>query len=508
MGFFSRLLGRDHEEEHSQHDSLVRPPSESMSESMTSNFLSFKNSFDTGHPNHPYAPVSTTSTPLVVNPMHDEKLFGEYATLTPHIHHSHMTKAQLGVKEASIPALYFTLANTIMGAGTLGLPFALSNTGYVLGSVLLCVSAISSSFALHLLALCALKLPYPSSFYKVAATAMPNFEKLIDLAVILKCFGVATSYLIVIGGLMPDVMEDIYGSSSGSGKGFFESRLTWISVALAIVAPLSFFKQLEALKYTSAFSLLFIFFLAFMVVLFASSVGLDPCDFPDSTDECVGERANVKFDMNTMRVFSIFIFGFTCHQNMFTVVNELRAVSVERCNSVVLYAVGTAVTTYLVIANFGYFTYGSNVESNILVSYPKASIVSVARCFVSLLVCFTYPLQCNPARKCVMTLMASIFKDDEKPEGSLDHILFIRHITITAVFVGLSYVIALSVKDLGVMLSLVGATGSTLVSYILPGFCYYYLFRNEGPAWKRNLAFVQGWVGVLLIPICLTFIFL
>ncbi len=62
--------------------------------------------------------------------------------------------------------------------------------------------------------------------------------------------------------------------------------------------------------------------------------------------------------------------------------------------------------------------------------------------------------------------------------------------------------------DLGVMLSLVGATGSTLVSYILPGFCYFFLFKNEGPVWKRNLALFQGCVGLCLIPICLTFIFL
>lgn len=184
-------------------------------------------------------------------------------TMAPNVHHSHMTKASIpGIKESTIPACYFTLANTIMGAGTLGLPFAVSNTGYVLGSLLLCLSAISSSFALHLLTLCALKLPYPSSFYKVAETAMPHFEKLIDLAVMIKCFGVATSYLIVIGGLMPDVMSDIFGDSSNSAaKSFFESRLTWVTAGFFVVVPLSFFQQLGALRYTSFMSLTFLFFL-------------------------------------------------------------------------------------------------------------------------------------------------------------------------------------------------------------------------------------------------------
>jgi amino acid permease len=48
----------------------------------------------------------------------------------------------------------------------------------------------------------------------------------------------------------------------------------------------------------------------------------------------------------------------------------------------------------------------------------------------------------------------------------LDDFLFY---CITCVFLVLSYVIAMSVSDLGVILGVVGATGSTMVSYILPG---------------------------------------
>ena len=43
------------------------------------------------------------------------------------------------------------------------------------------------------------------------------------------------------------------------------------------------------------------------------------------------------------------------------------------------------------------------------------------------------------------------------------------HIGITAVFLTASYLIALVVTDLGVILAIVGATGSTMVSYVLPG---------------------------------------
>jgi Transmembrane amino acid transporter protein len=47
------------------------------------------------------------------------------------------------------------------------------------------------------------------------------------------------------------------------------------------------------------------------------------------------------------------------------------------------------------------------------------------------------------------------------------------------VFLVASLLIALSVNDLGVVLSIVGATGSTVVSYILPGVFYYNMFGGK-----------------------------
>ena len=71
-------------------------------------------------------------------------------------------------------------------------------------------------------------------------------------------------------------------------------------------------------------------------------------------------------------------------------------------------------------------------------------------------------------------------------------------------------VIGLTVTDLGVVLSLVGATGSSVVSYILPGFLYYFMFKDKDqdtPRWKLALALFQGCLGVIIIPVCLYFIF-
>lgn len=101
-------------------------------------------------------------------------------------------EAVLTRQSSSIASCAINLANTIIGAGMLGLPGAFGGTGYLTGMSLLSIAAIFSAHGLVLLSKSAQKAELPSSFYSVAAAAVPSWTVLIDLAVALKCFGVAT----------------------------------------------------------------------------------------------------------------------------------------------------------------------------------------------------------------------------------------------------------------------------------------------------------------------------
>ena len=57
-------------------------------------------------------------------------------------------------------------------------------------------------------------------------------------------------------------------------------------------------------------------------------------------------------------------------QNLFSIVNELREPTQARINSVIVSSIGTAFTVFLIIGLAGYTTYGSNVASDLLKSYP------------------------------------------------------------------------------------------------------------------------------------------
>eukprot|EP00128_Syssomonas_multiformis_P009843 Colp12_sorted_trinity150504_noHs@11709 len=482
-----------------------------------------------------------------------------------------MVDYETAYSKASQSACYFNLTNTIIGSGILGLPYAYAASGWVLGSLFLMCSALASGFALHILSMCALKCESPSSYYSVAAKALPRYVFIIDAAVAINCFGTATSYLVVIGGLMPSVMQQ-FGAT-----GIALKRELWVAIGFCIVTPLVCMRNLDSLRFTSTMSICFVVFLTLVVVLYSTDVpGMDPCEHLDDATACTGETTVAVVNVHTFQVVSIFIFGFNCHQNTFAITNEMANPTQERVNTVIMGAIGTAFTVYLTFAACGYHTFGSLVDSNILKSYPENYLTSMARVFVSLLVCFCYPLTAHPARRCVLSLLHNFDVylygdaieeekgekhadieltvspmqgqneaeltaiselaanktpnfDTENPETTTEdnnkpalvlpamvtpaHELSrneqrVRFTYVTLGFLGLSLLIGMSVSDLGTVLAVCGATGSTTVSYILPGFFYYYTFQNEGPAWKRNLALAQGIIGLCIIPIGLTFIFI
>lgn len=223
-----------------------------------------------------------------------------------------------------------------------GLPGAIGGTGYVTGSVMIVLGAAFSANGLILLTRAAQQAGLPSSFYSVARAAVPEFTVLIDLAVALKCFGVATGYLILIGDCMVDALDHLLLLRDADHEVWWMrlvlTRQFWIVGALVAVLAVSFFRTLDALKTASAMALSFVVFLVVGIVAYAQGYA-DPC-LDLEYDVCVGPIERSTTIARTVAKLPIFIFSFTCHQNIFPVVNEIRQRSQMRLNTVVLCSVG------------------------------------------------------------------------------------------------------------------------------------------------------------------------
>ncbi|KAI8607084.1 transmembrane amino acid transporter protein-domain-containing protein, partial [Chytriomyces sp. MP71] len=164
---------------------------------------------------------------------------------------------------ATVLSSAVNLTNTILGSGMLAMPKALASTGLALGSLLILASAAASVFGLTLLSLCAARIGRHSSFFQIAKITYPQAAIGFDLAIAVKCFGVSISYLVIIGALVPSVMHSIYPDSSPDHIIF--SKTCWISLAMILLIPVAFAKQLNSLRHTSALALCAVVYLVAIV---------------------------------------------------------------------------------------------------------------------------------------------------------------------------------------------------------------------------------------------------
>lgn len=198
---------------------------------------------------------------------------------------------------------------------------------------------------------------------------------------------------------------------------------------------------------------------------------------------------------------------------MFSIVNEIRDNRPKIITSVIASAIGSACVIYIIVAITGYLSYGNNVEGNIVKMYAPNVSSTIGKLAIVILVMFSYPLQCHPCRaSCVAVLnwrpASYIAKHEAKKAQSPNRqapllnpaagpqlldahgapvqvIGDLKFAIITTVIVVLSYLVAMCVSSLDTVLAYVGATGSTSISFILPGLFYYKISSPDSPHHQR-----------------------
>lgn len=400
--------------------------------------------------------------------------------------------SKVGGGSASMMSSNINLVNTIIGAGTLAMPLAMSHFGVMLGVILIVWCGLTSAFGLYLQGRCSRYIDRgSSSFFALSQMTYPNAAVVFDAAIAIKCFGVGVSYMIIIGDLMPGVVE-AFGTGA-EGLPFLADRKFWITVFfLVFIIPLSFPKKLDSLKYTSLVALVSIGYLIILVVYhFAAD---------DHSDR--GEIRLITWEgpVAALSSLPVIIFAYTCHQNMFSILNEIQDNSPGSIIGVIVSSIGSAASVYVLVAITGYLTFGSGVGANIVSMYSASIPSTIAKAAIVILVTFSVPLQIHPCRASVDAVLrwrpgkrspanggsqgslpgSQPLLPSVNSSGPLDShgapavaMSELRFALITSGILVLSYITALKVSSLDRVLAYVGSTGSTAISFILPGMFYY-----------------------------------
>ncbi|KAH7410148.1 transmembrane amino acid transporter protein-domain-containing protein [Phaeosphaeria sp. MPI-PUGE-AT-0046c] len=396
--------------------------------------------------------------------------------------------------QASWISSVINLANTILGAGLLAMPSALSKMGIFLGIFVIIWAGSTAGFGLYLQTRCARYLDRGHvSFASLSQLTYPNLSILFDAAIAIKCFGVAVSYLIIIGDLMPGVVQ---GFAPGAvDVSFLVDRQFWITAFMLIVIPLSFLRRLDSLKYTSIIAL---FSIAYLVILVVAHF---------IKGDTLADRGTVRVfewagPVSALAAFPVIVFAYTCHQNMFSILNEIADNSHFRTTTVIFASIGGACSLYILTGITGYLSYGDNIRGNIVSMYPTAAASTIGRLAIVILVMFSYPLQIHPCRASIDACLKWRPRRKNQIEGSPSRNTLInntqkpaapqsremsdyRFAIVTTVLIIMTFITAMTVSSLEKVLAYVGSTGSTTISFILPGLFYYKISDPDSPIHQR-----------------------
>ena len=185
---------------------------------------------------------------------------------------------------------------------------------------------------------------------------------------------------------------------------------------------------------------------------------------------------------------------------MFSILNEIADNSHFRTTSVIFAAIGSACALYILTGITGYLSYGDNIKGNIVSMYPTTVFSTIGRLAIVILVMFSYPLQIHPCRASINACLAWRPRRSNPSENSPSRTLLntpkpvgkptaemgdMRFAILTTILIVLSFITAMTVSSLEKVLAYVGSTGSTTISFILPGLFYYKISDPDSPHHQR-----------------------
>ncbi|XP_064809756.1 probable sodium-coupled neutral amino acid transporter 6 [Oncorhynchus masou masou] len=375
-------------------------------------------------------------------------------------------------KGASFTSSVFNLMNAIMGSGILGLAYAMANTGIVGFCILLLLVSSLAAYSIHLL----LKLCDQTgitSYEDLGGRALQRPGKvLVGVSILIQNIGAMSSYMFILKTELPAAIASFLSPETSGGAWYEDGKTLLILMTVCVVLPLALLPKIGFLGYTSSLAFLFILFFTVVVVVKKSAI---PCPLPSNVTLSINQVSNSSESECTPKLFVIssksaytiptLAFSFLCHTAVLPIYSEMDRPSKKRMQNVTNVSISLSFLLYLISALFGYLTFYSHVDSELLISYdtylPLDVLVMAVRLAILLAVLLTVPLIHFPARKAMSVLFCG-----DRP------LSWVYHIFSTLLILTVVMLLAILVPDIRNVFGVVGSTTSTCLLFVFPGIFY------------------------------------
>ncbi|OAV85719.1 hypothetical protein PTTG_05923, partial [Puccinia triticina 1-1 BBBD Race 1] len=249
------------------------------------------------------------------------------------------------------------MANSILGAGIIGLPYALRNAGFVTGTLMVVVLGIVTDWSIRLIALNS-KMTGQRSYIGILEQCFGFPGKAaVSFFQFIFAFGGMCAFGVIVGDTIPPVLSTLFPFVSRSKWfSFLFSRsfvITFFTITVSY--PLSLYRDIGKLSKASAMALLSMVMIVFSVALGGPSV--DPKLKGNPSARWTFIQPGI------VEAIGVISFAFVCHHNSLLIYGSLRTPTLDRFAQVTHVSTALSVIACLVMSFSGFLTFTDRTEA-------------------------------------------------------------------------------------------------------------------------------------------------
>ncbi|KAI1799296.1 transmembrane amino acid transporter protein-domain-containing protein [Daldinia bambusicola] len=374
------------------------------------------------------------------------------------------TRPKSGLRSA-----FMNMANSIIGAGIIGQPYAFKDAGLAAGVVLLVGLTVVVDWTIRLIVVNS-KLSGANSFQGTVEHCFgrPGLVA-ISVAQWAFAFGGMVAFGIIVGDSIPQVLRTVWPGLSDVPVLWLlaDRRAVICFFILGISYPLTLYRDIAKLAKASTFAL--ISMVIILVTVVVQSV-LTPAENRGSFNLRL-----LTINDGIFQAVGVISFAFVCQHNSLLIYGSLKTPTIDRFAKVTHYSTGVSMLACMIMALAGFLTFGDKTLGNVLNNFPADNtMVTIARLCFGLNMLTTLPLEAFVCREVMMN-----YWFPNEPFNMNLHLIFSSALVVSAM------TLSLLTCDLGVVFELVGATSACALAYILPPLCY---IKLSSRSWKTYVA--------------------
>ncbi|KAL9115395.1 MAG: hypothetical protein Q9227_000716 [Pyrenula ochraceoflavens] len=386
--------------------------------------------------------------------------------------------------KSSLLAAFTNMSNSIIGAGIIGLPYALRNAGFLTGIMLLIVLTVVVDWTIRLIPINS-KMSGRDTFQGTMEYCYGRIGLFaVSAAQWAFAFGGMVAFGVIVGDTIPAVIRGAFPGISDKHFLWLLGDRTFIIIVVigGVSWPLSLYRDIAKLAKASTLALISMLIIIITVITQGARVPKD----------LKGDFTGLWF-INSGFFQSVGVISFVTHLSTF--------VSLLAC-----LAMGLA----------GFLTFGSKTQGDVLNNFPMSStsdangaataanpLVLIARLCFGLNMLTTLPLECFVCREVIVNYFvlapelptSPTTRTVLKPLPSLE-----VHFFVTTALVLSSMTISILTNDLGGVFELIGATSACMLAYILPPLCYVKLAKRK-TRWQKVPCYICIAFGVAVMVV-------